>query len=142
MIYGIIVIIGILVCIGATICKACDFWRDDVWEALQGFGLCAAVIAIIIAGVVGAGSIGAADSIVVENKELLLYKEAIENSDSEYVRFDFMEKVENHNARLRRYERYSENIWLESFYPIEDLQGIKEIEFELRTGETETVLVG
>lgn len=141
MIYGIITIIGVLVCIGATICKVCDFWKDEVWEALQGIGICSAVIAIIIAGVAGVGSIGVADSIVVENKELLLYEEAIENSDNEYVRFDFMEKIENHNARIRRYERNSENIWLESFYPIEDLQGIEEIEFELRTGESETALV-
>lgn len=142
MIYGIIAIIGILVCISATICKVCDFWKNEVWETAQGIGICAAVFAIIIAGVICIGSIGVADSIVVENKELLLYEEAIEDSDNEYVRFDFMEKVENHNARIRRYKRNSENIWLGSFYPVEDLQGIEEIDFELRTGETETALDG
>ena len=142
MIYGIIAIIGILICIGATICKECDFGREEICEIVQFFGIAAAAISVILAVIVFANSSGVAANLITEYEELSLYSEVVEVSDNEYIRFDFNKRVENYNARIKRYKKNSKNIFLESFYKIEDLENAKEIEFELRTGETETALVG
>lgn len=142
MVFGIIAIIGILICIGATICKACDFGREEICEGTQFFGIAMAAISVVLAVVIFAGSSGVADSLVAEYEELSLYSEVVEMSDNEYIRFDFNDRVESYNKRISRYKKNSENIFLESFYKIEDLKNAKEIEFELRTGETEPALVG
>lgn len=142
MIFGIIAIIGILVCIGATVCKACDFGRKEICDGVQFFGIAVALLSVVLAVMVFASSSGVADSLVAEYEELSLYSEVVEESDNEYIRFDFNDRVETYNARIKRYKKNSENIFLEDFYKIEDLKNAKEIEFELRTGEAETALVG
>jgi hypothetical protein len=142
MIFGIIAIIGILVCIGATICKVCDFGREEICEIVQCFGIAAAIISALFAVIVFANSSGVADNLVAEYEELSLYSEVVEVSDNEYIRFDFNDRVKAYNNRISRYKKNSENIFLESFYKIEDLENAKEIEFKLRTGEAETAFVG
>ena len=142
MMFGIIAIIGILVCIGATVCKACDFGREEICGGVQFFGIAAAAISVTLAVIVFASSSGVADNLIAEYEELSLYSEVVEMSDNEYIRFDFNDRVENYNKRISQYKKNSESIFLESFYKIEDLKNAKEIEFELRTGETETALVG
>ena len=142
MIFGIIAIIGILVCIGGTICKACEFGREEICEGVQFFGIAAAIISTLFAVIIFASSSGVADSLVAEYEELNLYSEVVEISDNEYIRFDFNDRVKTYNARINRYKKNSENIFFEDFYKIEDLKNAKEIEFELRTGEAETALVG
>ena len=142
MIFGIIAIIGILVCIAATVCKIFDVGREEVCEGVQFFGIAAAIISTLLAILVFASSSGVADSLVAEYEELSLYSEVVEESDNEYIRFDFNDRVKTYNARVKRYKKNSENIFLEDFYKIEDLKNAKEIEFELRTGEAETALVG
>lgn len=142
MIFGIIVIIGILVCVGAIICKECNFGREEICEIVQFFGIAVAIISALFAVIVFASSSGVADNLVAEYEELSLYSEVVETSDNEYIRFDFNDRVKAYNKRISHYKKNSENIFLESFYKMEDLENAKEIKFELRTGETETTLVG
>lgn len=142
MIFGIIAIIGILIGIAATVCKVFNVGHEEICEGVQFLGFAAAIISALLAVIAFASSSGVADSLVAEYEELNLYSEVVEMSDNEYIRFDFNNRVETYNAQIRQYKKNSEDIFLESFYKIEDLKNAREIEFELRTGETETVLVG
>ncbi len=73
-----------------------------------------------------------AKAIVEENYELNLYYEAVNNSHNEYIRYDFYERVKNHNKDYENYIKKSENPFYAPFYNIEDLEGCYPVPFTLR----------
>lgn len=73
-----------------------------------------------------------AKAIVAENYELNLYHETVNNSHNEYVRYDFYERVKNHNKKYENYIKKSENPFYAPFYNTEDLEGCYPVPFALR----------
>lgn len=73
-----------------------------------------------------------AQSLITDNYELNLYYDPVNNSYNEYVRFDYYTKVEEYNKAWKDYVDNCENPILGSFFKINKLKGIGQINFLLR----------
>lgn len=94
------------------------------------------ITAVIVGGVSFAAlsevSNDLAQSLITDNYELNLYYDPVNNSYNEYVRFDYYTKVEEYNKAWRDYVDNCENPILGSFFKINKLKGIGQINFLLR----------
>ena len=76
-----------------------------------------------------------ATNLVEENYELNLYYGPVNSSFNEYVRYDFYEKAETHDAAIDSYMKNANTFILKDFYKVEKLGGIHKINFSLRADE-------
>lgn len=98
------------------------------------------ITAVIAGGFSSAALSGASDdlaqTLITDNYELNLYYGPVNNSYNEYVRFDYYTKVEEHNAALRDYIDNCESPIFGSFFKIDKLEGIEQINFSLRADDS------
>ena len=71
---------------------------------------------------------------VDEYEMLSLYKEAVECSDNEYLRFDYYERVNKWNKFYKDYEEFTGNFWLAPPFMPDLSQDAGLIHFFLRQG--------
>ena len=76
-----------------------------------------------------------ANSLVEENYELNLYYGPVNSSFNEYVRYDFYQDAETHDAAIDSYMKNANTFILRDFYKVEKLGGIHKINFSLRADE-------
>ena len=98
------------------------------------------ITAVIAGGVAFATLSGVSDdlaqTLITDNYELNLYYGPVNNSYNEYVRFDYYTKVKEHNAALRDYIDNCESPVFGSFFKIDKLEGIEQINFSLRADDS------
>ena len=76
-----------------------------------------------------------ANSLVEENYELNLYYGPVNSSFNEYVRYDFYQDAETHDAAIDSYMKNANTFILKDFYKVEKLGGIHKINFSLHADE-------
>lgn len=136
--------IGLIASIIAFIVSLClQHFRVGNAGILKGIQILA--IALIFTFVVVAAMIyieadATANNIIEMNQELTLYQQPVEDALNEYVRFDFYNRVQNHNKLLLNYQKASENFLLKDFYKIEKLNDCQMIDFSLRVDESQSVV--
>ena len=126
-----VLLIALLLLASAIIVR-CVFKPKWVW--LNKVIVAALVIACafgILSGFMSAACQGQVDNLRDEAQAILLYYNTINESDNEYVRFDFYQRVKDYNVRYTNLQENTESAWIGAFYP----KGWdSEIDFMLRTG--------
>ena len=87
--------------------------------------------ASIVAGVVCENDINA---LKAESEHISLYYNIVNESDNEYVRFDFYQRVKDYNVRYTNLQNNTKSVWIGAFYPEGWDSEIGLIDFMLRTG--------
>lgn len=129
-----ILLIALLLLASAIVVR-CVFKPKWVW--LNKVIIATLVIACafgILSGFMSAACQGQVDSLKSEAKAILLYYNTINESDNEYVRFDFYQRVNDYNARYTNLQENSESAWIGAFYPRGWDSEVGLIDFMLRTG--------
>ena len=117
------------------IAEANCYCMGGFWVALLAFLMAAAIVAVSLCPVVRSDFNSECKARQQEYEELMLYKDLVEKSDSERVRYDFYQKVENWNTRYHNAARLAEDeqfqdwfgmYWCNYYY------GTGPIEFELK----------
>ena len=89
----------------------------------------------VMTGVLCFSSNECANALVEENYELNLYYGPVNSSFNEYVRYDFYQDAETHNAAIDSYMKNANTFILRDFFKVEKLGGIHKINFSLRADE-------
>lgn len=129
-----VLLIALLLLASAIIVR-CVFKPKWVW--LNKVIIAALVIACafgILSGFMSAACQGQVDNLRDEAKAILLYYNTINESDNEYVRFDFYQRVKDYNVRYTNLQENTESAWIGAFYPQGWDSEIGLIDFMLRTG--------
>lgn len=129
-----VLLIALLLLVSAIIVR-CVFKPKWVW--LNKVIVAALVIACafgILSGFMSAACQGQVDNLRDEAKAILLYYNTINESDNEYVRFDFYQRVKDYNVRYTNLQDNTESAWIGAFYPEGWDSEIGLIDFMLRTG--------
>lgn len=129
-----ILLIALLLLASAIVVR-CVFKPKWVW--LNKVIIATLVIACafgILSGFMSAACQGQVDSLKDEAKAILLYYNTINESDNEYVRFDFYQRVNDYNARYTNLQENTESAWIGAFYPRDWDSEVGLIDFMLRTG--------
>ena len=93
------------------------------------------ILLSVATGVLFFSSNECANSLVEENYELNLYYGPVNSSFNEYVRYDFYQDAETHDAAIDSYMKNANTFILKDFYKVEKLGGIHKINFSLRADE-------
>ena len=93
------------------------------------------ILLSVATGVLFFSSNECANSLVEENYELNLYYGPVNSSFNEYVRYDFYQDAEAHDAAIDSYMKNANTFILKDFYKVEKLGGIHKINFSLRADE-------
>jgi hypothetical protein len=88
----------------------------------------------ILSGFMSAACQGQIDNLEDEAQTIILYYNTINESDNEYVRFDFYQRVKDYNARYADLQDNTASAWIGAFYPKGWDSEIGLIDFMLRTG--------
>lgn len=104
-------------------------------EQFMGFMIGFCIIFSVMVGVLFFSANECADSLVEENYELNLYYGPVNSSFNEYVRYDFYQDAETHDAAIDSYMKNANTFILKDFYKVEKLKGIHKINFSLRADE-------
>ena len=122
--------------IGAIIiCEANGYMVDGFWGALLAFLLAASIVVIMLCPVVRSDFKNSCIKTQKEYEELMLYKELVNESDNERIRYDYYQKIENWNTRYEKagelaqgeqFQNWFGGYWCNKFY------GTGPIEFELK----------
>lgn len=91
--------------------------------------VCGAATGIIIGG--GRGEI---NNLKAEYDKLTLYQTVVEQTDNEYVRFDFYQSVMEYNKKYEKVVDTAQSIWFGALYPKYWAEQIAPIEFYLNGG--------
>lgn len=129
-----ILLIALLLLASAIVVR-CVFKPKWVW--LNKVIIATLVIACafgILSGFMSAACQDQVDSLKSEAKAILLYYNTINESDNEYVRFDFYQRVNDYNARYTNLQENTESAWIGAFYPRGWDSEVGLIDFMLRTG--------
>lgn len=124
-----------LLLLASAIVVRCVFKPQWVW--LNKVIVTALVIACafgILSGFMSAACQGQVDNLRDEAKAIILYYNTINESDNEYVRFDFYQRVKDYNVRYTDLQDNTESAWIGAFYPRDWDSEIGLIDFMLRTG--------
>ena len=127
--YGALIFIGLLF-IGLAIFFNAK--KGEGWAYLSIPGLMILIPTIIFLITTPQNAKFEAKAIVAENYDLNLYYETVNNSHNEYVRYDFYERVKDHNKDYENYIKKSENPFYAPFYNVENLEGCYPVPFALR----------
>ena len=128
----IIIVIGAIVFI---IAEANCYLLDGFWTAILTFLVAAAIVAIMLCPIVRSDFKSECKEKQQEYEELMLYKDLVEESDSERVRYDFYQKVENWNTRYYNAARLAEDEQFQNWFGMywcNYYYGTGPIEFELK----------
>lgn len=63
--------------------------------------------------------------------QLTLYQDMVSYCSNEYVRFDFYIRVQEYNERYERYNKLSENAWVDVWYKTDKISNLSTIDFVL-----------
>lgn len=63
---------------------------------------------------------------------LINYKQIIEETDNEFIRYDFYQKIEEWNDQYYTYQRNSKNPLINIFYDFKPYKNCQPIEFNLK----------
>lgn len=88
----------------------------------------------IAAGIVIGGSHGEINRLAAEHNKLTLYQTVVEQTDNEYVRFDFYQSVAEYNKKYENAVDKAQSIWFGALYPKNWAEQIAPIEFYLHDG--------
>jgi hypothetical protein len=128
----VVIAIGIVVFLVA---EANCYFLDGFWAALLAFLMAAAIVAVILCPMVRSDFSSECKEKQQEYEELMLYKDLVEESDSERVRYDFYKKVENWNTRYHNAARLAEDEQFQNWFGMywcNYYYGTGPIEFELK----------
>jgi hypothetical protein len=117
------------------IAEANCYCFDSFWSGLLAFLIAVAIVAVILCPVVRSNFGKECAAKQQEYEELMLYKDLVEESDSERVRYDFYKRVENWNTRYYNAARLMENEQFQNWFGIywcNCYYGTGPIEFELK----------
>lgn len=92
------------------------------------------VICGIATGIVIGGSHGEINRLKAEYDKLTLYQSVVEQTDNEYVRFDFYQDIMEYNVKYENVVDKAQSIWLGALYPKDWAEQIAPIEFYLNGG--------
>lgn len=124
-----------LLLLASAIVVHCVFKPRWIW--LNQIILVAAAFAIVfgtvsvIAKTVCENDINA---LKAESDHITLYYNIVNESDNEYVRFDFYQRVKDYNIRYTNLQNNTKSVWIGAFYPKDWDSEISLIDFMLRTG--------
>ena len=104
-------------------------------EQFMGFMIGFCVLLSVMAGVLFFSSNECANALVEENYELNLYYGPVNSSFNEYVRYDFYQDAEAHDAAIDSYMKNANTFILKDFFKVEKLGGIHKINFSLQADE-------
>lgn len=93
-----------------------------------------AVICGIATGIVIGGGHGEINHLKAEYDKLTLYQTVVEQTDNEYVRFDFYQSVMEYNKKYEKVVDTAQSIWFGVLYPKGWAEQIAPIEFYLNGG--------
>lgn len=112
--------------------KVGKYWTRDAKQGLEVL----ITICFIVAFVLGlttclimVDSDAMATNLIKERESLILYKEAIETSNNEYLRFEYFQEVQAFNEKLTRYQTLDTDFLVGCFY---DTIDINQIDFQLK----------
>ena len=92
------------------------------------------VICGIGSGIIFGGANAEINHMRAEYDKLTLYQTVVEQTDNEYVRFDFYQSVTEYNTRYENVVDKAQSIWLGVLYPKNWAEQIAPIEFHLNGG--------
>lgn len=124
-----------LLLLASAIVVRCVFKPRWVW--LNKVIVATLVIACafgILSGFMSAACQGQVDNLRDEAKAIMLYYNTINESDNEYVRFDFYQRVKDYNVHYTSLQDNTKSAWIGAFYPEGWDSEIGLIDFMLRTG--------
>lgn len=90
-----------------------------------------AVCAAILCFAMNAGAKSDLDSLAYRYDNLMLYYNTIVNSENEYVRYDYYEKVNAYNEDYEKMLISADSKWTGWFYPVEDVARLAPVDFTL-----------
>lgn len=92
------------------------------------------VVCGIAAGIIIGGANSEINHMRAEHDKLTLYQTVVEQTNNEYVRFDFYQSVTEYNARYENVIDRAQSIWIGALYPKNWAEQIAPIEFYLNGG--------
>lgn len=101
----------------------------ECFEVLMAISLIIAFVLGLVTWCTVVDSNEMAMDLMEEQKSLVLYKEAIETSDNEYLRFEYFQEVQAFNEKLARYQTLDTDFLVGCFY---DTININQIDFQLK----------
>jgi glucan phosphoethanolaminetransferase (alkaline phosphatase superfamily) len=107
------------------------------WPVLNRLFIVFIAVAIAMSFVsigVGVGCRNTVDNLANEHQTLMLYYNAVQYSDNEYMRFDYYNRVNDFNARYAAAVENAKSPWVGIFYPPNWSESICPIEFHLNEG--------
>lgn len=128
----IVIAIGIIVFL---IAEANCYFFDGFWSAALVFLMATAITAVILCPVARSNFSNECKAKQQEYEELMLYKDLVEESNSELVKYDFYKKVEDWNTRYYNAARLVEDEQFQNWFGIywcNYYYGTGPIEFELK----------
>lgn len=124
----------LVIAIGLAIVRATagKYWIRDAKQGLEVLMAICFIVAFIlgfITGCIMVNSDAMAANLIKERESLMLYKETIETSDNEYLRFEYFKEVQAFNEKLARYQTLDTDFLVGCFY---DTIDINQIDFQLK----------
>ena len=104
-------------------------------ELLMAFMIGFCILFSVMTGVLFFSANECANSLIEENYELNLYYGPVNSSFNEYVKYDFYQDAEAHDAAIDSYVENANTFILKDFFKVEKLGGIHKINFSLRADE-------
>ena len=134
----IILTILLIALIGALATIAVRLVFKANWPVLNRiFIVCLALaIAMSLTAIgVGVGCRNTVANLAAEHDTLMLYYNAVQYSENEYMRFDYYNRVNDFNTRYAAIAENTESAWVGIFYPKDWSEGFCPIEFYLNGGQ-------
>lgn len=100
-------------------------------KGIVGGALVIAIIFAIFCIALNAGAKSELNYLTVRYDDLMLYYNTVVNSENEYVRYDYYDKVNAYNEAYEKVIAASESKWNGWFYPAEDIAKLNTIDFTL-----------
>ena len=88
----------------------------------------------IATGIIIGGANAEINHMRAEHDKLTLYQTVVEQTDNEYVRFDFYQRVTEYNTKYENEVDRAQSIWIGALYPKNWAEQIAPIEFHLNGG--------
>ena len=104
-------------------------------DALESTALICATLsfaAVLIMSSISLISLAQARTNFDKYETLILYRDVVENSHDELLRWDFYERVEDWNTRYEANLKGSNNPWYSMLFPAKAYEGCDFVAFELR----------
>lgn len=124
----------LVIAIGLAIMRATvgKYWTRNAKQGLEVSIAICFIVAFLLGFITGCVIVDGdemAANLIKERESLMLYKEAIETSDNEYLRFEYFQEVQTFNEKLVRYQTLDTDFLVGCFY---DTININQIDFQLK----------